>query len=169
MSNKNYFQRLIGRFAPGGTGMEKGSGNIRHGRRVMRTRLRNEDTFNEFVSAWGRQDEIPLNVQSIRQILRDADEGSPGALAVLFRRILDSEPAITSHFRTRILAALACDWSVSSETHPRRAASGFSASSAESGKWQSRCPRREDGKETQRHSQKCRWGSVHQTCDRVFG
>lgn len=122
MSNKNYFQRLIGRFAPGGMGMEKGSGNIRHGRRVMRTRLRNEDTFNEFVSAWGRQDEIPLNVQSIRQILRDADEGSPGALAVLFRRILDSEPAITSHFRTRILAALACDWSVSSETHPRRAA-----------------------------------------------
>lgn len=123
MSHKNYFQQLIARFAPGGggSGAEK-TGGKRHSRHLVRAPLRQADSFDEFVCSWGRNDEIPLNVSSIRQILHDADDGSPGMLAALFHRILESEPAITAHLRTRILAALACDWSVVSEAHPDRAA-----------------------------------------------
>lgn len=122
MSHKNYFQQLLARFAPGGSSDGAASREKRHSRHLVRAPLRQADSFDEFICDWGRNDEIPLNVRSIRQILHDADDGSPGMLAALFRRILESEPGIASHLRTRILSVLACDWSIFSETHPGRAA-----------------------------------------------
>jgi len=103
MSSKNYFQRILGRFAPA-------SGRPAALRGVPRSGTGSE--FDEFVSSWGRGGEQPLNVRRIRALLADADEGEPSGLATLFRRILESEPAITAHLQTRIFSVLACDWSI---------------------------------------------------------
>ena len=104
----NLFLRLLNRFAPA--------------KNVPRAKLlRESGDFDEFVCTWGNHVGSDLNSAKLRRMLVAADEGNPGDLALLFRRILESEPGITAHIQTRILAVLACDWSVVSQEYPERA------------------------------------------------
>ena len=103
MSDKNYFQRIAARFAPA----PKSAPSVRG---VPRTG--NASDFDEFFHFRGRGGCQPLNARRIRAMLADADEGEPSELAMLFSRILESEPVIAAHLQTRIFSVLACDWSI---------------------------------------------------------
>ena len=103
MSDKNYFQRIAARFAPA----PKSAPSVRG---VPRTG--NASDFEEFFHFRGWGGCQPLNARRIRAMLADADEGEPSELAMLFSRILESEPAIAAHLQTRIFSVLACDWSI---------------------------------------------------------
>lgn len=50
-----------------------------------------------------------------------ANEGAPSELAALYRNLLEKEPTVTAHMATRILAVLACDWTIQG-TDARRTA-----------------------------------------------
>lgn len=117
MSNKNYLQRMLGRFQRRKDPIQNNTGSA-----VRNVPCRNGGDFDEFASSWCRTSgNLPVNARSLQKILNDADEGAPGELAMLFRRILESEPAIAAHIQTRIYSVLSCDWSICSETASDRA------------------------------------------------
>ncbi len=99
---KNRFLEVLTRF---------GVGKKQSDKRVLKT-ARSADEFAEFSSSWGKADGIQLKANALKRVLRDAENGSAAAQALLFRKMLETEPAIAAHMQTRILSVLACDWSV---------------------------------------------------------
>ena len=68
--------------------------------------------FDEFAFSWTALNDPKLNAGLIRRLLSAANEGAPSEQAALYRLLLEKEPAVTAHMQTRILAVLACDWSI---------------------------------------------------------
>ena len=68
--------------------------------------------FDEFAFSWTALNDPKLNAGLIRRLLAAANEGAPSEQAALYRILLEKEPAVTAHMQTRILAVLACDWSI---------------------------------------------------------
>lgn len=68
--------------------------------------------FDEFAFSWTALNDPKLNANLIRRLLAAANEGSPSEQTALYRILLEKEPAVTAHMQTRILAVLACDWSI---------------------------------------------------------
>ncbi len=97
MLKQNSLLRLLNRFAPGS--------------RTQRKHLlcRKQD-FDEFTCRWGNT--VSLTADGIRRILKNADDGAPGEMALLFRQMLENEPGITAHIQTRFLAVLSCGWQI---------------------------------------------------------
>ena len=53
-----------------------------------------------------------LSVKDIQYVLDMADSGQPDQQAALYRLIIDRDPIIGAHLRTRLLSVLSCDWTV---------------------------------------------------------
>lgn len=77
--------------------------------------------FEEYLASWTSLTGTKLTAPFISSVLSGADEGSASELATLFQTILEKEPAIAAHIQTRILAVLACDWTVHGD-NPAKAA-----------------------------------------------
>ena len=77
--------------------------------------------FDEFAFSWTALNDPKLNANLIRRLLAAANEGAPSEQAALYRILLEKEPAVTAHMQTRILAVLACDWSIQSADVKRAA------------------------------------------------
>lgn len=70
------------------------------------------DDFSDFICSWGGLSNPKLTAKLIGDLLASADMGYSSELASLFQTVLEKEPAIAAHIQTRVLAVLACDWSV---------------------------------------------------------
>ena len=77
--------------------------------------------FDEFTCSWDALAHPKLTAGLIRRLLSAANEGAPSELAALYRNLLEKEPTVTAHMQTRILAVLACDWTIQG-TDARRTA-----------------------------------------------
>lgn len=117
MADRNGFLGIIGRFGRKKTAAKKPPAATRH-------LIGADSDFEEFIGDWGTECSTALTVKSIGSLLRDADQGSPAGLAALYRRMLESEPAVAAHLQTRVLAVLACDWSVTGDDPERAAEAG---------------------------------------------
>ena len=90
---------------------------LSHEERARRTKLspvpRNQPgEFDEFICSWNRIGSPKLTAGLIRRATEDADAGSASDQAMLYRSMIEKEPAIAAHLHTRILSVLSCDWSV---------------------------------------------------------
>ena len=94
----------------------RAAGQLSYGERARREIRRipkhSPGEFDEFTCSWNHRGSPKLTAGLIRTLTADADAGAASDLALLYRSMLEKEPAITAHLQTRIQAVLACDWSI---------------------------------------------------------
>ena len=82
-------------------------------RRKIRRPLGNSSgDFDEFTCAWNSMSGPKLTAGLLRRLTENADSGAASEQALLYRSMLEKEPAIAAHLQTRILSVLSCDWSL---------------------------------------------------------
>ena len=81
-------------------------------RKIRRAPGNSSGDFDEFTCAWNSMSGPKLTAGLLRRLTENADSGAASEQALLYRSMLEKEPAIAAHLQTRILSVLSCDWSL---------------------------------------------------------
>lgn len=81
-------------------------------RKIRRAPGNPSGDFDEFTCAWNSMSGPKLTAGLLRRLTENADSGAASEQALLYRSMLEKEPAIAAHLQTRILSVLSCDWSL---------------------------------------------------------